>query len=505
MSSQSKSSKRKRRSSKLKRSVDGFSKRIGLSPLRLLVALLLLSGVVVLLYFVAFADRDENIDPVDVAESVTEVQERELSVDQLLKKLGTLDAEAYTNSEFLVQIQESEDRLAKLKTLTDRTDLSEQQRSIADRITMQNLALICLESARNGFEFDNFQQKLEAKCSDFIDDPDPELELLANFSLVVTALNLFTEKPTDEHFSQFKRNLVDYKPGYIDNLKNSKAMAAMLVNFTKMNPDNPLRLESLDVFRQQLQSSPQPAITQLAKQLQEEAVFGDFNIGTLKERINNSGFEASKDLDGAIDALAANEDAELETWGTIIKAYESYLALDKIEEAGRAWTKVSEIANRLQDKEKRETILELLKQQRERATKIGDDFDVSGFNEEDGVAIEPSSDLYTVVVFCDKRLESMQMLKDIRVLLQQALKNFRVVLVFEKPLSELDLKTLDLIPKRVRVGTTETSQNYFKQFPAGFFPYIILIDKDGKIACANVGPGQVINRIAALEAQRKRR
>jgi hypothetical protein len=505
MSSQGKPHpKRRRRKKKLKQSVNDFSSSLGLSPMRILGSIGLLIALGVLLYVVLQPENGEN-PAREIVRNEVEKEREVLSVDQIIDQMGKIDAQEFERMEFLVKMQEVDERLEKIEEVSQRNDLSAKQQEAIDRLKIQNLSLICLEAIRGDFAYDPYREKLIEQAGKFRDHPNKDLREIANFSLAVIETNEFTQNPSDESYENFQIAAEKNLAGFVDNVKNSKSLASMLVAFSKRLPNHPKSSECLRYFSQVLTEADNPVIKNLSAQLLEESVFGRFNIGTLKERITWSGVKAAEDLAGAVEQLAKHDEATMETWGTLIKAYEGYFSIDKIEEAGAAWSKVSKIASGVPGDEKRQVLVDILDKQRIRASKIGTPFDVAGVSAADGSSIEPDATKYTVVAFCDKQRESEAFLKKLKPLVQEPIKNFRIVLVFSTGLTEVDLKSLGSVPNRIYIGTDETSGSYFKQFPAAFFPYVILIDKQGKIVSANIDVDQVINRIAAQEAAARNR
>jgi hypothetical protein len=259
------------------------------------------------------------------------------------------------------------------------------------------------------------------------------------------------------------------------------------------------------VMAEQYDKSELQEVRDMSAGLRELAAFGQFNLPTLENRVLWGDPSAAGDLAGAFETLSKNPNAKSVTWLTIIRAYERYLAVDKIEEAGESWQKMWAFSESLEDKKAKEAMQGILTRQRTRAVFMGRTFDVTGTTVPDGEAIESTHQEFVAIIFCDKGTQSLDSLVRLGKATRERQLKYLPVIAFENELSQRDMESLHMVPREIKIASHETSQKFFKAFPADFFPYVILVNKKGEVVSINVDIEQIDSRVAKVEAAERRK
>ena len=147
-SSKGSSRRSSRRKRKLKQKVSDFSKSVGLSPLRIILSLLLLIGVIGLIIFLGLSGNSLS-DQAGAAELTAEdLVNQEAEIDEQLKALFNRRVVGLTNN-FLLSINEIENSETEISDLEASCTLTPSQEEIVARIRLRNKGCTVLQMLRN--------------------------------------------------------------------------------------------------------------------------------------------------------------------------------------------------------------------------------------------------------------------------------------------------------------------------------------------------------------------
>lgn len=498
--SKSKKSRSRRAKRKIFGKIDDFSKGVGLSPLRIVFSALLLGGLAFLIYWVGFRTGDSVEAPKAI--SKTDALKLELGTDQRLEAI--MNAPSPNTNNFLVvmnQMNEYEDELSKIES---ENELTEGQQQKLERIRLRNQSVIVMLMLRNNISCVAERKELFRRCEAQLNSSDQLLREASYFWLCMIPTVEFCDKPSDETFQNFTTAIDEYKDGYINTPEKANKLAEFIDSLAQQSTTSlEYAKRGYRALGAQMAASSNGDVQQISNRLYELALYGQFKLNTLEYRIAWSDPTGSPDFAGAIETLSQNTDSDLAVWVTMIRAYESFLALDKIEEVGGAWQQIWELSSQITDKDKMKMIRDVLTRQKQRAMSIGKPFDLTGKKLPNGDDISQDGHDYNVVIFCDKSEESLRSLVKLGSNNNEKQVAYRPILVFADKLNDKDVESLKIVPKNIVVTTHETAVKYMKSFQADFFPYVLLIDGKGNIIAANLQIDQVENRIAKLEAAKR--
>lgn len=471
--------------------------------MKIAISAILSVAIVALIVTVAFSNRsDEN--KAAATPSGLKLQQQELSVDQRLDDM--LSEKTATDVNFLAVIDrmnELDEELVKIES-EQGASLTEAQVAKITQIRIRNKSVVVMMMVRNKVQCAAEKKDLTDYCSLHLNSADEQIQETAKFWLCVIPTLELLESPSDQTLAEFSKVIAQHQDGYINSPEHAATLSGLLFKMSKESPRaKKFWKAGFRSLREQLSMSKIKPIQTIGEQLEGLELFGEFDLPTLAHRILWSDPSAAEDLDGALKVLADNIQTDSKNWVTIAKAYEGYLSTDKIEETGAAWQRMSDLAANINDAEKRASIESILDRQRKRAMAIGSQFDLTGTVLPSGEALEMAKQGYTAVVFCDKSKASMSALAVLGQNSKQNQLRFRPVLAFEKPLRQVDLDSLHSIPKSISVLDYESAKRYYSSFPVDFFPYVLLVDSEGKIVSVNLDIEQVPNRIAKFVAQER--
>lgn len=481
----------------MERATVGF----GLSPLRVFLSLLSLVGLGCLIYFVVFAD-DSQENRVVKAPSEKKLQQTELTVDQRLEQI--LRFKPANDANFLGTIDEVLGFESELETMESKPGLTEQQKVKIEQIHVRNQSVVVTTMVSNKIDCEAEKAKLFRYCSQRIDAEDDQLKEACRFWLIAVPAIEFAEAPSEQTHHAFATALTTYPDGYLKTPENAATLCGIMVRMSKGGPvKKQFALKGFDLMTEQLAKSELESIHGIGNSLREFANFGDYDLPTLGERLRWSDPSAQKDLAGAFDALVKFPETETKTWVTLIRAYENLLSTDKIEETGAAWKRMWDMSSAVPTSEKKKLLQQILDRQRTRAMSIGTPFDISGTTAGDGKEIVDNKE-FSAIFFCDKSRTSMNSLAKLGAAIKEQQIGYLPIVAFEKDLTKEDIETLHMVPESITIASHETAKKYFEAFPIDFFPYLLLVDKQGKILAANLAIEQIPTRIAAVKSAQRR-
>ena len=500
--SNSKRSSRKRLKRKFLGRFTDFSNRVGLSPMRMFFTLLLLGGIGYVIYLVGFPNADAVVEKPKVISENSRLL-LELTTDQELERILN---ESFTNNEnFLVIIDRMNGHEKSLDDIESRIDLTEEQHTRMERLRIRNKSVIVMMLIKNKISSDAEKADLREYCLARLRSSDHQISEASQFWLALLPVLEFTGSPSEETLQNFEKAIIEYRGGYLNSPDNSASLANLVSRIKDEHPGKKdFSRRAFLMLAEQMSKSEVPRVRTIASQVDGLSVFGEYDLQTLEQRIVWSDPIADEQLSAAMDTLSKNTDAPLQTWTILIKAYEAYLATDRIEEAGAAWQRMWELSSGLADQNKKATLQGLLKRQRVRAMFIGQKFDVLGTKLVGGQPFDAKKSDYYAVIFCDKEVNSLKALATLgKEALDQPLK-YSAIVSFSEKLTEVDINSLHKVPRGISITAQDTAKKHFSAFPADFLPYVLLVDKSEKVIAVNVDLKQINNRVARSEAQRQR-
>ena len=498
---------KKKRSSRRKRKflgkIDDFSKAIGLSPGRIILSLLLLGMIGFFIYTIAVPKSEvKNDERVSLSEN--KMLELELTVDQELAQLNSVKVS--TTENFLVTIEKMADYERQLKKIESKIEPTEAQRETIDEIRLRNKSVTVSMLMSNEIPCDAEKVDLLNFCMARVDAENEETRKACRFWLCSVPAFEFAFGPSERTLQGLSNALEKYSDSYINSRDRAATLAGLMVKMGEMGPrKKDYAKKAYLALADQYAKSQLTEIKTMSTKLRELSTFGEFDLDSLEYRILWGDPTATDDLQGVFETLSKNTGANPKTWLTIIRAYERYLAVDKIEQAGEAWQKMWTYSETLEEKSGKKAIQSILTRQRSRAMFLGQDFDVTGFSASDNEPIETTHQKYFAIIFCDKGANTFQVLRRLGNVTAEQQVNYLPILAFEEKLNDVDMGSLNKVPSEIKIANFETSQKYFKAFPADFFPYVLLVDRKGEVVSLNVDVEQIESRVAKLEAQKRRK
>ena len=502
-SNQSGSRRRRRRKRKFTEKVQNFSSGVGLSPARIAGSLLLLGLIGFFIFSIATTGEEEKSDePVTISED--KALKLELSTDQILQQLS--DAKVNPNQNFVVIIDQMAAHERELEKIESSIEPTEAQKVAIEKIRLRNKSVTVSLMMNNKVACDREKVDLLNFCLARVDTENPEIRESCRFWLCSLPAIGFALDPSAATLQSLSSALRKYPDGYLESPEKAATLAALMFRVGKQSDENTEYIKKVYVeLADQFDKSDLQDIKDIASTLRELSIFGEFDLPTLENRILWGDPSATDDLAGAFDAISEHPTSNPETWLTVIRAYERYLAVGKIEQAGKSWQKMWAYSEQLKNEKSKKAIQDILNRQKTRALFLDKTIDVSGYLLPDNEPIEANHQKYYAIIFCDKQPNSLRALVKLGEVANTERLKYLPVLVFENELSDNDMKTLHMVPKEIRIANFETSQKYYSMFPADFFPYVLVVDKEGKVISVNVDMEQIDSRVARVEAQKRRK
>ncbi len=497
----------------LKARVREFFFSIGLPPARLrqiAICLAVVGVATALVFFTKFggddsAPRDTNNDQLATDTDNTSQPTRtkpELTVDQKLDKLSTFAAK---NGNFFSIASEIEKRNSTLKQIRQQNQLTSPQRKKADLIQLGNHETLVMKMLSQGIESEKEMQTLEQFCTSLLEHEDPELRDLAGHKLAIAAATKFTLSPAEQSLQQVRQSLTTHKQSFLNDMNRVQELGNIFQRAKIQHPTKTVIDDAFSDFGSLLAESESSEISDFGIGLCEISLFSKFNLATLPNRIRYRDRRALDDLDGALLTLENHPEVQIEWWKILMRSSESFLSTERFEDAATASNIIGELVAKLPDSDERKAeLLEILERHKQRASAIGSSFDVSGTTVQ-GVPIPPSSNEFSLVIFASRNRKSRQILQELNENGIETGRRFRPVVSFADAFTESDREHFETIPPGVIVASDETARKFADAFPVDFYPYAILIDKEGKLVSQNLSLIQAANRIAKIESTERRR
>ena len=505
---------------RLNRLLDFFYS-IGLPPVRILqivICLAVVGLVTSFIYFTNFGGDDSgpkddsdgrlaaetapDTSDSDTKDTATEsATEAELSVDQQLDELSLF---AGNDKSFFTIASEIEKRNKIVDQLQQNNQLTASQQKKATLIKLGNHQTLVIKMLSEGIEADKEMQTLEQFCNSMLEHEDPELREIAGHKLAMAAATKFTLSPTEQGLQQVNQVFATHKQSFLNNMDRVKELYGMFQRARIQHPKKLITNDAIKAFSATLVESELPEISQFGSDLGELALFAKFELATLANRIRYRDRGALDDLDGAMRMIESHPEVRIQWWKKLMHCSESLLSTERFDDAATANNIMGQLVANLADSDERKSeLLEMLERQKKRASAVGSPFDVSGTLVQGGT-LRPSSSEFSLVIFVNRSGSSREILRELTESGGDTIRRFRPIISFKDEFTDDDRQQFEKIPPNVIVVSYETSQKFAAAYPPDFYPYAILIDKEGKLVCQNVSLIQAANRIAKFEARERR-
>lgn len=468
------------------------------------IGFLLLCGIAAILVWVSQqGGSDDAESTVERTISADEQELDNLRLEEVLIELSRLSSGFDSSEEPFLKLDHMRSRLRKLDKIEDEHQLSESQQEKVSEIRINANTFIVIESLENGFDCEETKRNLKSRCSQLIASGNEQIALRAKYAIVLVDFMEFQMVPDETSFNKFKTSIETNADAFLYSTDNTLALTSILYRYCRKNKAGKFNERIYDSVSSVLNRSPIDEIRKRGELISQSSMYVSYDLGTLPRRIATGNPFAPDDLKGAMDKLAGNPEASPEIYLALIRSYESFFSTDKIELAGTNWQSMYRMVAALPESTKKELLNASLARQRSRAGMIGQPFDISGSDAKTNLPLRLASDKYTVILFVDREPDSIKLMSDFAKSLKSMPQNLQTVVAFAAEMTKLDVDSLANVPDSILIASTESTQRYLKDFEVDFFPYTVLLDRDGNMAFINIQVSQVNNRIAALEARRR--
>ncbi|QEG22946.1 hypothetical protein [Mariniblastus fucicola] len=483
-----------------------FLYSIGLPPMRILmglIALLVIGAIFGVLYFTQFADdgsateRSEDSGNSERAtQSERTTHQFDLTLDQ---EIDNLEFFGGSNAGYIIVATAQQRQTEEIEKLLQRSDLTAEQKVKIDRMQLRNyqaLVELCLNS---GVSPEMDLQSFSEFAATVESSDNEELKDLASYAIVKVAAIAFAKLPTKANADAAIEALRAQRSCFLENEQRAKILLAIFLKAQDAKPGDVNANRCLESIGEVFAESNLAVVQKLSRQVDEFTLFTKFQVSTLERRIRYRDRKALLDLDGALRVIEAHPEVEISKWRALIRAYEASISTGRFQDLETARRIVGDLVVKLPDSDpKKLELIELLDNQKRRVSQIGKVMDVSG-NTVDGKAIEKTTGEFTVLVFADTRPQSTSILRELTTSRMDVSSNFRPMVSYKDSFTKADMRKVASIPSWIFMADDATSQKYTESFPVDFYPYILLLDKEGVVVAADVSLVQAANRIAKLE------
>ena len=469
----------------------------GLTPLRAVLAMVLLAGVGYLIYWTGF----RNVETATISEQTVEDQysaETDEILESMLAKSDRLKPTNYFLAES--ELQALGEELTEFEK-SRRLDPSQEVMVGHLRFSLESFSLQLM--LRNKVNTDDKKREFLDVCSRYLDSPNEASRREAKFWVCVIRTVNFVEEPSTESYQRFVEIIDEHKATYISNPRRSRYLANLVLLLSKNDFKNvEFQQKAVSRLSERLAESETEGVLKIVEILQQHSLFGKLNLPTLRRRIAWLEPGAESDLYDAIELLEQQPQSDIKVWKAIIGAYESFLTSDRAKEVGVLSEKMVILSEKIEDLEKQKEIQKRLAHQQIRVAAVEKKFDIAGTQLPDGQPISIGNRDYVVVIFCEPNRSSS--IEYQRICSVRDRGKFSVIAAFSGPLSDNELVDAAKFRAGISVATMETSKKYLIEFPADVLPYALLLDKSGNIIAANLQYDQIESRIAKAKAEARR-
>ena len=396
--------------------------------------------------------------------------------------------------------------VTQLKSVSNEVDAISKRRDVTQG---QSRKIDLIRANIEGMMFQAFEEshvdskapktKLEEFVEAYESSNHVEMREAARFWKMAISVIEFTANPSESTHPAYRNALAQDGEVCESNAVFSTKIAAMLKYMSDEHRNNRFTEIGLQGFYDQIKSSRDSAVERTAEEIYELAVFGKFDLPTLRKRLIWGGFTAKEDLNMVLETLERHPDCGEATWTKIIRACECLLASKDQTDIKQSVDFVSELVARLPDSIKKQRLSEQLATQSKRIEVARAKFDLVGKLNPDGKIFEPSNHDYNLIVFVDAQQESTDALAQLK-LVADAISSdnqsvFHAVLAYNESVDSSQFDSSSL-PENISISTNETSRRYHQAFPVDDYPYVVLVDQMDAVVAANINITEVETRIS---------
>ena len=492
----------------------GFSGRIiqffyaiGLPPMRILqglifvlVAGLIFAGLYIFDVNALFQSADKSDPNNDEASKVVVTQSSSTQFDASLDE--EVDELYYfrlnENANYVVAIGQIEQQREKINELLKRPDLSADHK--------QKLQHSLLRHGKDSLRR-NFNANIDSRsqledftefANSFVGGEDKKLEDFANFGIASSGILLLRSEPSKANAERLSETFLKTKSAFVESNERAKTLLSELLETRQLHPDKPHIDAVIDGFGKLLSGSKEESVAKLSTQIAEFSQFSTFDIRTLENRIRYRAKGSLQDLDNALRVLAVHPQTDISKWKMLIRAYEPSLSSGQPAVLQTGWKIVNDLVRKLPDTdEKKAPLITVLENQLQRSKKLGTDFDRTGDTFQ-GRPLDANENHAQLIVFCDRTKKSGQVLKYLRSQQDDGVQLRRPIVAFKDDYTREDRQKADQSPRGIQLASHDTSQKFIKQLSIDFYPYVALIDPQGKVAALDLTVDQAASLMLDL-------
>ncbi len=370
----------------------------------------------------------------------------------------------------------------RIDSVSERSDLSEQQRSKLAHIKLRNEQILIESQLREAECSDEDLNSFEALAKSYISEDDVSLKDLAYFALARVRTLKFCDEPTESHGNHLILGLREFSPGFENDSVRISYLLERLVQATIQHPNNVHIDHVIATFGSLLSENQDPSIKKLANALTEDARFLGLQLWNLNERIRRGEDKSLQNFIDVLKEVEKNPEIDLVKWTHIFKCCESLLSIGDYKEFQVAKNAISEMIDRLPDScEFKSTLAAQIKMQNSRLELLGTPISLpkkSLLNRR----IE-AKNRNVLLVFLDRKPDSKNLFSELG---GQALDSYLPLLVYRDDFSQNDLESVNFMPLGVKVTDYESGSELIDSCFIDQFPYTIAVDKQGKIVGINL-------------------
>ncbi len=486
-----------------------FFYSIGLPPARIAQCAVGLLLAAVFVYWVFQpADETDDKERKDVAEIAPVVDEPKiakpadvaLTVDQQIINLALTDT---ASNNYVYLASEIQQRNGEIEALRQREDLTQAQKNKLDQIQLGLQILLVEKMIEKRISYTAEEVAFKKSAEILLNSPDQDLQNFAGNAVTYIAARKFSMNSNEENFESAMALVRKHQQAILIDKNRCDALLDAFLVAWKRAPKNPFANQSLQTIGEIYSRSDSQATRTSGTELQELVLFADFDLPRLEEEIRFRDRNSMQQLDDILRVLEKHPEVTLKRWKKIMQSYEAFVSTNQIENTQTAINIMDDLTGKLPDSdERKQQLQQLLERQKTRILAIGKPFDVTGIKVTGG-EILPSANEYTVLLFADRTVPSKTSLEELTRTNFSIGAGMRPIIAFKDPFAESDKDRFREIPANINVADHETAKSYLAKYPVDFFPTLILIDKQGTIACGNLSLLQAQNRIASFESRER--
>lgn len=416
---------------------------------------------------------------------------REVSVDDQISALAFSNPNRnhYVISGEIVALRK------RIKLVSERSDLSVQQRSKLAHITLRN-ELILIESKLQEEECrDEDLNSFEALANSCLSKDDEALNELAYFALAKVRTLKFCDEPSEGHRDHLVSGFREFAPGFQNNPTRTLYLLKRLMKAKQKNPNNAHIDHVIAELGSLMAESQNSSIKKIANAFAEDARFFGLQLWDLNERIRRGEDRSLQNFGNILKEVEQNPEISFKKWNQIVKCCESLLSIGDYKNFRVANDSISEIIGKLPDScDFKPTLAAQVRMQKSRFELLGTPVTLPKKSLLDRQIKVKNRDV--LLIFLDRTSGSNNLFSELQ---GQALDRYLPILVYRDDFSETDLEMVNFMPLGVKVADYESGSKLISSCFIDQYPYTIAVNKLGKIVGINLSLWQAA-RADAFEA-----